>query len=99
MPTIHQDVNGVFVRTNGSVYRPVKTVHSYPLAAEANVKDASNSVFVVGDKVLVKHRSQSPFCYVRNESRTYLETWHSHGCYMNGSKNISTALCWTPITK
>lgn len=88
--TINRDVHGIFVRTNGSVYRPVKTKNSYPLSPNVNVKDTGMSYFLTGDKVTVLNVSSTLFCKVRNEKIE--EWWHAHGIYI-GKK---TTECWQP---
>ena len=88
--TVHGDIHGIFVRTNGSVYRPVKTKYSYPLSSKINVKDTGMSYFLTGDKVNVLNVSSTPFCKVRNDKVE--EWWHAHGQYL-GKK---TTDCWEP---
>ena len=84
---VRKDEHSVFVRTNGSVYRPHKTKYSYPV--KSSVDDGATQL-KLGDSVVVSNISQTPFCRVK--CGEYVELWHTHGIYI-GKKS---AECWNP---
>lgn len=87
---VKKDTHGLFLRTDGRVYRPVKAKGSYHIAHAANSREDGRSDFAVGDEVAAKHRTQTPFCIVK--AAGVEEYWHSHGEY-TGKKSDD---CWDP---
>lgn len=78
---IRRDKYGIFVRTDGHVYRPYGPHHF-----------ASNSLYIMdgwshfreGDPVYARHMSQSAFAkVVHPDNSKWKEYWQSHGCYLN----------------
>jgi hypothetical protein len=94
MPTtkIKRDAHGIYVRTDGNLYRPVQTVDAYPLGRAANLRDDGTSVFKEGSQVTARHRSGTPFCVVKDCAGVE-EHWHSHGMYLG----VKSADCWRPV--
>jgi hypothetical protein len=92
--TVKQDARSLFVRANGSLYRPVPSTHSYPAPLAVgngygpNAKDSTSCVAL--QPVEVTHISQSPFCRVRDGAGLD-EWWHSHGAYQGPSADA-----WCP---
>lgn len=87
---IGQDAHGLFLRTDGRLYRPVKSSDSYEIAHAVNSREDGTSAFVAGEDVKARHRSQTPFCVVKASGVE--EYWHSHGEY-TGKKSEE---CWNP---
>lgn len=82
--TVREDVYGVYVKTNGGIYRPVATRHSYYRHIIPSV-----SSFKKGDKPKGGAISQSPDCRVGDE------VWTCHGEYMyDGGKHKPSTDCW-----
>ena len=80
--TIREDEYSLYLKTNGSIYRPVKTQYSV-------IKITTNSSFFKGDKVKGGMISQSPDC------RVGFEIWTSHGEYTyDNGKHKSSTECW-----
>lgn len=84
---IKQDSHSLYVRTNGSVYRPVPAKWSYPHPSAIDPADPykggrATTRFHEGDEVIVSNQEQSPFCTLLKPSiPLYTELWHSHGTY------------------
>lgn len=87
---IGTDAHGLFLRTDGRLYRPVKSKDSYEIAHAVNSREDGTSAFTAGDDVKARHRSQTPFCIVKVTDNE--EYWHSHGEYA-GKKSEE---CWNP---
>lgn len=107
---VKKDSHSLYVRTNGNVYRPVKTRWSYAhsLAIDPSDPYGSGTHLVTqlseGDEVRVGALSQSPYCRVvagegekNKEGRE--EHWHSHGMYYDEEKAalVSSERCWEPL--
>lgn len=92
---IRSDSHGLYVRTNGSVYRPVKAKYSY---STLEASDLGWTIFLESEAVRVSHVSQSPFCRVKHKTNDKMyEFWHSHGSYIGpDGKNINSEFCWQP---
>lgn len=89
---VKSDVHGLYVRTDGRIYRPVRTPYGYTISHALNSREDGTSAFADGDEVRARHQSSTPFCVVRaNDVEEY---WHSHGVYL-GKKSVE---CWTPVT-
>ncbi|MDN8078688.1 hypothetical protein QZN30_04940 [Burkholderia multivorans] len=85
------DVHGLYVRTDGRIYRPVRTPYGPTISHAVNSREDGSSAFQAGQEVHARHRSGTPFCIVRQDDVT--EYWHSHGVYL-GKKSQE---CWTPV--
>lgn len=85
---VKSDSHGLFVRTDGMVFRPqpARTSHPHPNACQGE------SIFVSGDVVSVNHITQSPLCSVSNSTGRQL--WHSHGVYLSPYRRSNE--CWNP---
>jgi hypothetical protein len=90
---VKRDAHGLYVRTDGNLYRPVRTVHSYPLSLAANSRDDGTSAYVEGSQVQARHLSGTPFCVVKDGAGAE-EHWHSHGMYLG----VTSTACWHPVT-
>ena len=88
---VDKDKHGIFVRTNGCVYRPVETQFSYPIF-QCNVRKDGTSSYSDGETVKVTNVARAPFCKVLNPVQKHEEWWHSHGPYMSNK----TEKCWVP---
>jgi hypothetical protein len=87
---IKLDSHGLYVRTDGKLYRPVKTIDTYPTNPSANSREDGTSGFKEGSQVKARHLSGTPFCVVKTD--TVEELWHSHGEYF-GTTSVD---CWHP---
>lgn len=81
---IKQDSHGLYVKTNGSVFRPIPSKWSSPHPSAIAPDNPYNerwrqTLFKEGDAVAARHVSQTIFCRVQDNDR--LEFWHSHGSY------------------
>lgn len=93
---VRRDRHGLYVRTDGSVFRPVLTRYSYakmqPRYAAAVERgdpdrasdpyryDPDPSLFAEGDRVSARHISQTPFASVKSEDGREAY-WVAHGIY------------------
>lgn len=92
MTRVKSDVHGLYVRTDGSVFRPVAAAHIMMTAISA---DDGTSVFAVGSEVQARHIGGSPFAVIRDAE--HKEYWHSHGCYIGADgKQIASDQLWEP---
>jgi hypothetical protein len=89
---VKRDAHGLYVRTDGKLYRPVKTIDGYPLGRAASLRDDGTSAFKEGSQVQARHLSGTPFCLVKDESGVQ-EHWHSHGMYLG----VKSTDCWSPL--
>lgn len=87
---ISKDKYGLFVRSDGRIYRPVKSVESYTISHARNSREDGTSAFSTESAVRGGHKSQTPFCVLRADGVE--EYWHCHGVYFR--KNSED--CWTP---
>lgn len=94
------DSHGLYIRTNGSVYRPYRSMYGYMIKAQNGT-----SSFVLGDGVTVSHITGTPHCRVKQritagDPPRIEEIWSSHGEYIgaNGypTKDIKSDDCWRP---
>jgi len=90
---VKSDSHGLYVRTDGKLYRPVKTIDAYPLGRSADLRDDGTSVFKEGSQVQARHLSGTPFCVVKDGAGAE-EHWHSHGMYLG----VKSTGCWQPVT-
>lgn len=87
---IKSDKHGLYVRTNGTIYRPQTSINSYPTPYN-NWGDGIESVMKEGDVVKVGAINQTPFCkIVKNKTE---ERWNMHES-LEKSKNSETY--WLP---
>lgn len=94
---IRRDRHGLHIRTGGYVFRPIATVHSYPLAPCSRQVNDGNSEFSEGAAVKAHHMSQTPFGELKGVvcGREWSEIWHSHGCYLtDAGKQRPTDQCF-----
>lgn len=87
---IKSDIHGLYVKTDGRVYRPVASTNSYYISHTLNSREDGTSAFVKGQEVNAHHRSQTPFAVVKADGVE--EYWHSHGEYIGRP----TDMCWAP---
>jgi hypothetical protein len=92
---LRKDSHGYFVRTNGGVYRPEKSIEDYPLAPGVRTFVTS---FKEGEEVEVKNMNRTPFCKVIN-SKFIEEVWVYHGRGTHLGRNIPTDNSWIPVIK
>lgn len=104
---IKRDAHGLYVRTDGAVFRPVLTRYSYPVfqpAYERAVftegrRDADKTyalapdpqLFAEGEAVKAHHRNQTPYAVVATPDGRKA-FWWAHGMY-HGKDSTE---CWTP---
>lgn len=84
---IREDDHGPYVRTNGSIYRPVPTTDTV-----FRFRITSHTRFLRGEMVRVSHISHTPMCRVWTDGTAYRERWSSHGMY----RNVPSIECWRP---
>ena len=104
MSKIYRDDHSLYVKTNGSYYRPVLT-HLDNYDINGNVKridaDFGTSVFTCDSKVKVKMVRYASICSVKSEEVT--EYWHTHGEYKDWEKEgmpiIPSNEQWKPYIK
>lgn len=88
---INKDVHGLFIRTDGQVFRPQPTPHSYP----TKYTTTGTTEFENGEDVRARHISQTPFAQIIGNGK--LEWWHAHGCYISDAgKYIQSKEIWNP---
>jgi len=87
---ISKDKRGLFVKDDGRIYRPVKSVDSYTISHAVNSREDGTSAFSTESSVKGGHKSQTPFCVLRAEGVE--EYWHCHGVYFRKQSED----CWTP---
>ena len=75
---VKRDAHGLYVRTDGNLYRPVRTIDSYPLGRAANSREDGTSAFKDGDQVQARHRSDAPYCVVKRSGKTSLQICSRH---------------------
>ena len=86
---IRRDCHGLFVRTNGSVFRPQESEHSYYIK---HIYPNENG-FSEGEQARVSFINGSPNCKVVRGD--YLEVWYAHGVYGRYGQG-SSENCWDP---
>lgn len=87
---ISQDKHSLFVRSDGCIYRPVRSVDSYTISHAVNSREDGTSAFSTETQVKGGHKSQTPFCVLRADGIE--EYWHCHGMYFRKQSED----CWTP---
>jgi hypothetical protein len=94
MPTtkVRRDEHGLYVRTDGHVFRPQLSRSSYP---HQNNPDPTR--FQEDWIVKVSHIGGSPLCRIATHSRDYSEVWNSHGQYFMAGHQRASAECWLPM--
>ena len=91
MSKVQKDNHGFYVRVNGGVYRPEKSVDDYEITNRT-----FTTRFKEGEQVNVKNINRTPFCEVSN-SKFIEEIWGFHGCGMQLGKTVPSENCWNPI--
>lgn len=77
MSKIRSDSKGdPYVVVSGAVYRPQKGPHEYPVP-QRNWGQGIDTKFKVGDTVVARHKSQTPFCAVYVKPGE-IELWTVH---------------------
>lgn len=90
---IKQDKHGLYIRTNGSIYRPqLSVIHSHQCTSDMDRGD--NTEFKNKQEVNAHHISQTPWASLEFEG--HKEVWYSHGNYFSPPKGIKTEDCWFP---
>lgn len=92
MPTIKRDSHGLYLRVDGSVFRPERGRYceGYRMAGMSNLSE--------GDLVKARHISQTPLCKVRFGDDVIVEAWCSHGTYFDKTgKIIQSDDVWSPL--
>lgn len=84
---VRKDEHGLYIRTNGNVYRPQETPWSYWRHDTAK----GTTFFTDGQVLKVAAVSQTPFAKLRAADGSE-ELWHTHGMYI-GKKSTD---CWQP---
>ena len=87
---VREDVHGLYVRTDGHVYRPQPSRHSYPSPWAAK----GSSKYKAGDEVLIE--VASPYCKVKPREEGAWEGWHDHGVYAVSPRKKPEE-CWEPL--
>ena len=98
MAKIRRDCYGLYVRTDGSVFRPYETPWSCYGHGTAN---HGITQFGEGEEVTARHMRGTPRARVRGEDtptwQDRVEIWHSHGCYYDSQGGmLKSEACWTP---
>ena len=91
---VKKDVHGLYVRTGGYVFRPVKSTSSYEIAHAMNSREDGTSQFVEDQILRAAHVGGTPFARVRTRELDYVEWWHSHGAYC--APHRQSFECWKP---
>jgi sulfate adenylyltransferase subunit 1 (EFTu-like GTPase family) len=96
---VKQDAYGLYVRTNGSIYRPQLAQYDYMMKVAAGD-------FAAGEAVKVGHISQTPHARVKSLDGSKAEVWSAHGTYLkivktNGAERgeIPSHEVWNPRSK
>lgn len=87
------DIHGLYLKTDGQIFRPQPTVHSV-LGMDWKPSDPI-LIFHAGQHVNAKHVNQTPDAKVTNE-RGISTYWHSHGTYCSVGKDKDSEECWNP---
>jgi len=98
MAKIRRDAHSLYVRVNGSVYRPWETPWSYH-AQQAATQGVTQ--FSEGEDIKLSHVRCTPFARLRDkdtaDQRDRIEIWHSHGCYYDSQGGmLKSEACWAP---
>lgn len=95
---IRSDVHGLYVRTNGAIYRPYRSEYTEGYRVNVN----GESKFIADDRVKVSAVSQSCLCRV-GVGTSGIEFWSMHGSYWDknrpgkpGYPNVLSEECWKP---
>ena len=99
MAKIRRDSHSLYVRTNGSVFRPWETPYSYETSQGAT---QGVTQFAEGEEVKLGHVNHTPFARLRGDDTgdwsNRVELWHSHGDYYDYENNrtIPSDQVWDP---
>jgi hypothetical protein len=86
---IRRDAHGLYVRTDGAVFRPERTRHTY-------TSRGAGEGWSEGERVKAHHISQTPDARLRSLDRPGQEgVWHSHGSYIAPHRTSDEA--WMPV--
>jgi hypothetical protein len=99
MSRIRRDAHSLYVRVNGSVYRPIETLWSYTGMQGATTHGVTQ--FAEGEEVRLSHMRGTSHARLRGEDtatrRDRVEIWHSHGSYYDREgRMLPSDQCWTP---
>jgi hypothetical protein len=86
---IRRDTHGLYLRTDGRLYRPQPVPDSGSVASGA-------SYMREGETINASHPSGCCFAILRDRARDVKEFWYDHGTYygVNGIGNIPSDLLW-----
>lgn len=94
MTKVKTDARGLYVRTDGGIFRPHRSKWA---AGHLDTIDDGQTAFKDGDKVHARHHGGTVISTIADESRTTTERWTSHGSYFDGQgRPRSTNLAWAP---
>ena len=88
---VRRDCHGLYVLTNGQVYRPQKA--ELVNLRRYHLENGYTTRFTEGMEVKVGHITQTAFCRVKTDERT--EEWCAHGVY-RGKPAKRSEECWVP---
>ena len=99
MSRIRKDAHSLYVRVNGSVYRPIETPWSYTGMQGAATHGITQ--FAEGEEVKLSHMRGTPHARLRGEHTATCqdrrEIWHSHGSYYDSQGGVlKSEQCWAP---
>jgi hypothetical protein len=99
MSKIRKDDHSLYVRVNGSVYRPIETPWSYTGMQGAATHGITQ--FAEGEEVKLSHMRSTPFARLRGAplptQKDRVELWHSHGSYYDSQGDVlKSEACWAP---
>ena len=100
MSRIRKDAHSLYVRINGSVYRPIETPWSYTGMQGAAIHGITQ--FAESEAVKLSHLRGTPHARLRGEDtatrRDRVEIWHSHGSYYDAQGGmLKSEQCWAPV--
>ena len=96
MPRIKRDSHGLYLRVDGSVFRPELARYCEGYV----VLSFGSSNLAEGDLVKARHLSQTMLCKVRFGDDVVVETWFSHGSYLDDAlRTIRSDDVWSPCVR
>lgn len=95
MAIIKEDCYGIYVKINGSLYRPNQSVMDNP--DQLITGRIINSAFIKNDRVAIRLMKSAPYCKIVKGD--YNEIWVSHGSYFDHTKTIPSIRCWRPVNQ
>lgn len=93
MSRVRRDRHGLFVITDGSVFRPQLALYEYETSGRT-----LRTVFQAGDAVRATHLSQTPFARLSAQVNglTVEELWGSHGSRWQDGGTVPSDAVWSP---